>query len=43
MKLDETSPNPMITKDASSPTLPLSVVMHIDYKKRRITSSASAT
>src|SRR5689334_8769522 len=34
MKLDENlSENSLITKDAFEPTLPLSVVMHIDYKK----------
>jgi len=34
MKLDENlSEISLITKDAFEPTLPLSVVMHIDYKK----------
>jgi uncharacterized membrane protein YqiK len=37
MKLDENlSEISMITKDAFEPTLPLSVVMHIDYKKAPI-------
>jgi uncharacterized membrane protein YqiK len=34
LKLDENlSEISLITKDAFEPTLPLSVVMHIDYKK----------
>ena len=33
----------LITKDAFEPTLPLSVVVHIDYRRRRSSSSASAT
>jgi uncharacterized membrane protein YqiK len=33
----------LITKDAFEPSLPLSVVVHIDYRRRRSSSSASAT